>query len=424
MLPTVTIIVLNYNGRHLLAHCLESVLALDYPQDQVEIILVDNGSSDGSVSYVARNFPRVRVIELPKNLGFAKGNNIGAQAARGKYVAFLNNDMRVDRRWLMELVRTIQTSSDVAAVGSKILSWDGNEVDFIGGTLNFYGMGFQVTDESEHDGDQVREVLFACGGAFLIRRDIFIESGGFDEDFFAYFEDVDLGWRLWILGYRVLLQPKAVAYHRGHATGRKFAAEQRGLLYERNALYTVIKNYENANLAKILPVALLLAAKRASIFSRCDKQSFRMEELKPHSIWPASRGPASLVQSRLRHDLGQLLSEYGVWAVFKEAIRRVLRWFYVRTLLQVHHDLAIVPRVALSPIMALDDLTESLPAIWQRREEIQRRRVRSDAEILPLFGDPFHPHPPDPIYFELQQQLVSLFHIDEIFKDMARDREV
>jgi len=418
MLPTVTIVILNYNGRDLLPHCLESIFALDYPQDQLEVILVDNGSSDGSAHYVALNFPTVRVIGLPTNVGFAKGNNLGARAARSEYVAFLNNDMRVDQRWLLELVQTIQKSDDVAAVGSKILSWDGSEIDFIGGTLNFYGMGFQPTDQSQHGDDCVREVLFACGGALLARRSVFLESGGFDEDFFAYFEDVDWGWRLWILGYRVLLQPKAIAYHRGHATGKKFAAEQRAVLYERNALYMIIKNYEESTLERILPVALLLTAKRSSLLSGCDKRTFRMgNEVQPHSIWPASRGPALLIRSSLRREFKQLLEEFGVWAVLKEAIRRILRWFYARTVLQIRRDVAVIPRVALSPLMALDDLAEALPDVWRRREEIQRRRVRSDAEILPLFGDPFHPHPPDPLYFDLQQRLVSLFHINDFFKN-------
>ncbi len=417
MLPNVTIVILNHNGRDLLADCLNSILALDYPQDRLEIVLVDNGSTDDSVRYVAQSFPTVRVIKLPANLGFAKGNNIGAQAVRSEYVAFLNNDMRVDRRWLAKLVEAIQTSDDVAAVGSKILSWDGSEIDFAGGMLNFYGMGFQSTDDGPDGDNAIREVLFACGGALLVRRNIFLDTGGFDENFFAYFEDVDLGWRLWLLGYRVLLQPLAVAYHRGHATGKKFAVERRALLYERNALYMIIKNYESKNLEKILPAALLLTAKRSVLLSRCDKRDFRVEnELVAHSIWPASHGPAPLAQGHIRREFWHLLKEFGFWMVFKEAIRRILRWFYVRTMLQVRRDIVMIPRVALSPLMALDDLVEALPEIWKRREEIQSRRVRSDEEILPLFGNPFHPHPPDPAYVELQRRLVALFQIDTIFR--------
>ena len=420
--PDVSVVIVNYNGRKYLYDCLSSLSTLDYPGDKLEILLVDNGSSDGSGEYVARHFPDVRLLRLPQNMGFARGNNIGVQAAQGEYVAFLNTDMRVDPGWLTELVRVVQSESDVVCVGSKILSWDGNALDFAGGALNFYGMGFQPEESPSGEADTPYEVLFACGGAMLINRQVFLESGGFDENYFAYFEDVDLGWRLWLLGYRVLLAPRSIAFHHGHATGKRFASEKRALLYERNALYTVIKNYESRNLSRILPVALLLTAKRAVVFSHCDKRTFRMEsEPPPHSIWPASRGPAPLAMGHLRREFRQLLDEFGPWAVFKEAVRRGLRWIYTRTVLQVRRDVALVPRVALSPLMALDDVAEALPQIWARREEIQRRRVRSDAEILPLFRAPFHPHPPDPAYLELQQRLAHLFQIDALFEEATRN---
>lgn len=413
VLPSVSIIVLNHNGREHLGACLESLLDLSYPSERLEVILVDNGSVDDSVGYVSRHFPTVELIQLPNNVGFARGNNIGAEAAKGEYVAFLNNDMRVDAEWLIELVRVIQ-AEDADSVGSRILTWDGSEPDFVGGVANFYGMGFQPDDEDPKD--TVTEVLFVCGGAMLIKRDVFLETGGFDEDYFAYFEDVDLGWRLWVLGHRVLLVPQATAYHRGHATGKTFATERRALLYERNALFTILKNYGDEALRRILPVALLLTVRRAVMMSGEDKRDFRMEaQALPSAIWPSSQGPTRLAEGHLRRELGTLLREYGLWIVVKEAVRRALRWFYVRSIQQIKRDVAVVPRVALSPLMALDDVAESLPKIWARREEIQRRRLRSDEEILPLFISPFHPHPPQDSYLELQQRLVDLFHIGELF---------
>lgn len=416
MVPETTVVIVNYNGRKHLDDCLGSLLQMDYPLERLEILVVDNGSSDGSADYIACRFPRVHLLRLPHNVGFARGNNLGVQSAQGEYVAFLNNDMRVDRCWLTELLHTIQTEDNVACVGSKILTWDGAAVDFGGGALNFYGMGFQLQDNADIQTEQPFELLFACGGAMLMRRATFLDSGGFDENYFAYFEDVDLGWRLWLLGYRVLLTPRAIAFHRGHATGKYFAAEKRALLYERNALYTIIKNYDDKNLSVILPIALLLTVRRAVLLSRLDKQSFRMEkEPLPHSIWPASTGPAPLAQGHLGRELRELMGQFGAWAVLKEAVRRGLRWVYARSLLQIKRDVAVTPRVALSPLMALDDVAEALPKIWAQREEIQRRRVRSDAEILPLFRAPLHPHPPDPAYLELQQRLAQLFRVDELF---------
>ena len=408
MLPDVTVIVLNFNGKDYLGDCLDSLLALDYPSDRLEIMVVDNGSVDRSVSFVRQAYPTVRLLELPENRGFAAGNNAGAQAARGAYLAFLNNDMRVDPRWLIEMVEAMQTADDVVCVGARILTWDGNGIDFVGGTLNFHGMGFQPVD-MVNASEGVHEVLFACGGAMLIRRDIFLESGGFDESFFAYFEDVDLGWRLWVLGYRVLFAPRAVAYHRGHATGKKFEGERRALLYERNALAVILKNYGDEALTRILPVALLLTARRAVMASGLDKSQFRME------TQPRSDKSLRLAEGQMRRELEMLMREYGLWVVTKEIVRRILRFFYANFVYQVRRDVAIVPRASMSPLVALDDIADMMPAIWAQREAIQAQRRRSDAEILPLFGNPFQPHPPDPAYLALQQRLVEIFHIDGLF---------
>ena len=423
MLPSVTVIVLNYNGKEYLSDCLTSLFALDYPGESLEVLVVDNGSSDGSGRYLAENFPSAGLIQLSNNVGFAKGNNIGAQSATGEYLALLNNDMRVDQHWLSRMVEAIQAEDDVACVGSKILTWDGKATDFTGGVLNFYGMGFQP--ESDDSSDDLRETLFACGGAILIERQVFTESGGFDEDYFAYFEDVDLGWRLWVLGYRVLLVPQAVAYHRGHATGKKFAAEKRALLYERNALYTIIKNYGDEALGRVLPVALLLTARRSTLMSGVDKRGFRMEaEQLSSSIWPPSRCGSRLAEGHIRRELRTLLDEFGLWVLLKEVFRRILRWFYVRSVVQIKRGVAFVPRESLSPLMALDDVAEMLPVMWDRRQEIQSRRRRDDVDILPLFGEPFHPHPSNSVYLELQQSLARLFGIVDLFGDSENTVEV
>lgn len=415
MLPDVTVIVLNFNGQDYLGDCLDSLLALDYPSERIEIMVVDNGSVDRSVSFVRQAYPAVRLLELPENRGFAAGNNAGAQAARGTYLAFLNNDMRVDPRWLTEMVNALQTADDVASVGARILTWDGRGVDFVGGTLNFYGMGSQPEDIVKAS-DDVHEVLFACGGAMLIRRDVFLATGGFDESFFAYFEDVDLGWRLWVLGYRVLFAPRAVAYHRGHATGKRFETERRVLLYERNALTTILKNYGDEALTRVLPVALLLTACRAMLASGLDKTKFRMEaQPRPRSSWPRSKESLGLAGGQKRRKLAMLVREYGLWAITKEIVRRILRFLYVRTVYWVTRDTAVVPHISMSPLVALDDIANMMPTIWAKREAIQSQRKRSDADILPLFGRPFQPHPPDPAYMELQQRLVKIFQIDSLF---------
>jgi GT2 family glycosyltransferase len=119
-----------------------------------------------------------------------------------------------------------------------------------------------------------RPFLFACGGAMLIRRDLFLEVGGFDPDYFAYFEDVDLGWRLWLLGHRVVYAPRAVVYHRHHGSWQTVNDAKKWLLAERNTLYTIVKNYEDDHLARILPAALLLILQRAFLDIRPDPAYF------------------------------------------------------------------------------------------------------------------------------------------------------
>jgi GT2 family glycosyltransferase len=421
--PRVSVVVVNMDGLRHLGPCFDSLEALDYPKDRLELVLVDNGSRDKSVKFIRRHFPSVRVICNQENQGFAGANNQGVAAATGDYVAFLNNDMRADPDWLKELVLAIETARDVAVVGGKILNWEGSDVDFGMGSLNFYGMGFQPQDGSSADG-HIEQVLFACGGSMLVDRSIFLDAGGFDPDYFAYFEDVDLGWRMWLYGYRVLYAPRSITYHRGHGTASKIAMSRLGVLYERNALYSIIKNYDEGNLNRVLPAALLLTVRRAMIFGRFNKGSYRMPR-------GASSGPIPLQPPRtewlsplLPDKEGSLLSrwltqarDYGV----REAVRGTFRVASMALfrLLQpmLGGEMLLATRHALSHLVAMDDLTDSMPMLMEKRAAIQARRKRRDDEILPLFRTPFAPHPPLEEYIVVQQTLVRIYGIDQIFAD-------
>ena len=418
--PRVSVIIVNMDGRRHLAPCLESLTKLDYPADHVKVILVDNGSRDDSVPYVRRNFPQVRVIRNEHNEGFAGANNQGAQAAKSRYVAFLNNDMRVHPAWLKELVTAARSAGDVAAVGGKILSWDGNAVDFEGSALNFYGMGFQPHDDPLPE-NQLSEILFGCGGSLLVDRQVFMDVGGFDQEFFAYFEDVDLGWRLWLLGHRVLYAPHALTYHRGHGTSSRMPASQIAVLYERNALYTIIKNYDDLNLQRVLPAALLLLTRRTMIFGRLDKRHFRM----PRSV---SSGPAPINSSQqlmlsttkvslrgIIQGFGQFVRDSGLWAAITEATRLALVSGHQKSGLLLRSKATLVPRQALAHLVAADDVIDAIPSLMEKRARIQAQRKRSDAEILPLFNVPFQPHPPFEQYIAVQKTLTHIFQIDKMF---------
>jgi GT2 family glycosyltransferase len=189
-LPSATIVIPNYNGVHHLDDCLASLRALRYDGSHCEVLLVDNASTDGSAEWTRTHYPEVRVVEAGENLGFAGACNLGARESTCAIVAFLNNDMRVDEAWLTELTNPFDGQRDVVATGGKILSWNGKAIDFVGGQVNFYGHGFQPLHGRPADDAAeltTRPALFACGGSMAARRELFLRSGGFDEDYFAFF---------------------------------------------------------------------------------------------------------------------------------------------------------------------------------------------------------------------------------------------
>src|ERR1700730_2215213 len=274
--PSVSIIVLNWNGRSYLAECLGSLRRQTYDGPH-QVVLVDNGSQDGSADYVEAAFPEVRLIRSPVNLGFAAGNNLAARQLDTALLAFLNNDTRTDPGWLEELVRSVTAAPDVACAGGRIVSWDGKTVDFMGGGATLTGLGIQFGyGQPASVGAPAGDILFACGGSMIVKRDAYLQVGGLDDDYFLFYEDVDLGWRFWLAGYRVRYAPGAIMYHRHHRGTGRFEDDRLAVLYERNALYTIYKNYDDRHLAAVLPAALLLAVERATVLAGIDRRGFQL----------------------------------------------------------------------------------------------------------------------------------------------------
>ncbi|MCL2323084.1 MAG: glycosyltransferase, partial [Oscillospiraceae bacterium] len=262
---SVSFIIVNYNGIDHLSNCFKALSELDYPKDKLEFIVVDNGSVDESVQFLEKNYPDAVMIKNSSNEGFAKPNDDAAKIAKGEYLALLNNDMRIDGNWLNDMLSTLNECKDdsYVCVGSKILNWDGSKIDFVEGSINLYGHGYQIDSgksiQDISDDELVdKDILFACGGAMIIKRDIFLQIGGFDEDFFAYYEDCDLGWRLWILGYKVRFCSKAICYHKHNSTSKKMNRNFVLNLYARNSLFTIYKNYENEHSEKMVLISIIL----------------------------------------------------------------------------------------------------------------------------------------------------------------------
>ncbi len=425
-LPTVTVIVLNWNGREYLSDCFDSLVALDYPKDRLELMLVDNGSTDESVAFIRQRYPRVTIVETGRNLGFAGGNNAGARVAAGQYVAFLNTDAHVYPDWLTRLIEAVQSAPDVVCVGSRMMNLTGDRVEFGGSSINFYGYGYQEGYDRANVQDYAgtRPVIFACGGAFLIRRDVYLDSGGLDEDYFLYYEDVDLGWRLWVMGYKVLYVGSAVALHKHHGATHQVPDASRRALFERNAMLTMIKNYDDANLALVWPAAWMLAIKRLYLMSGLDAHTYRIG-------YPAPQSAAAS-----RHIKGarwlKLLREEGLLEFYRRAISLVRRKLGKtdpsypppnrHTLPGLEPGYEQVSRMALAHLVAANDVVDLLPRTLEKRAKVQAARRRRDEDIFGLFGRPFDLSFFEPQYETTQNQLVQLLGIDAMIAGKALKR--
>ncbi len=242
--PRVSVVIVNWNGKHHLGECLGSLRTQTFRD--FEIILVDNGSQDGSGEYVREYFPEVRLVALRKNCGFAGGNNAGIRVASGRYLALLNNDTRVDAEWLTNLLKEAETGpSDVGMWASKILSYDNpGIIDNVG--LLMYpdglgrGKGRLEADRGQYD--QRSEAFFPSGCAGLYRREMLDEIGLFDEEFFAYADDVDLGLRARLAGWQCLYVPSAKVYHKYSASSSAHSPFK-AFLVERNRIWVLLKYY-------------------------------------------------------------------------------------------------------------------------------------------------------------------------------------
>jgi len=237
----VTVIVLNHNGRQWLGPCPDALRSQD--ARGFEVIVVDNASTDDSVVLVGNNHPEVRIVALSANLGFAAGNNAGAREARGRMLAFLNNDTVVQPGWLEALRRPFNENASIGLTTSRIVFLDDPDViDSAGDGYLRAGGGFkrrhgQPATRAAESG----EVFGACGAAFMVRREVFEDLGGFDEDFFMVYEDVDLSYRARLRGHRVWYAADAIVHHAGSASLGTISARA-VFLGQRNLEWTYLKN--------------------------------------------------------------------------------------------------------------------------------------------------------------------------------------
>jgi GT2 family glycosyltransferase len=255
-LPAVSVLVLNWNGAPHLPRCLEALQVQTWRD--FEVLVLDNASTDGSVDEVERRWPGFHLVRFEHNLGFAAANNRGARLARGRWLAFLNNDAFPQPDWLERLIEAAQTRPEFTFFASRLVyAGDTERMQAAGDVLNISGFAWSRDNgfplEAAHLAPE--EVFSACAAAAMYQRQAFLEVGGFNEDFVSHLEDVDLGFRLRMVGRRCLYVPSAVVSHVGSAS---YGAESERTVYQvqRNVVWLYVANMPGRLFWKYLPAHL------------------------------------------------------------------------------------------------------------------------------------------------------------------------
>ena len=270
---SVSIVIPHWNNVDVLSECLESISNTNF--ENFETIVVDNASTDNSVASVRSNYPNVKLIENDKNYGYAGGCNIGAEAASGDFLIFLNNDTVQEKDWISNLIKTINSDDKIAAVQPKILNYyDRNVFDYAGGSgghMDIYCFpfargrifSFQENDEGQYNNKE--KCFWSSGTCFMVRRELFQKAGGFDESFFAHMEEIDLCWRLYAMGFEVWVEPDSVVYHKNALTLPMYS-HKKYYLNHRNSLLMLLGNYSIKNIF-LIGIPRLILEKIACFYS-------------------------------------------------------------------------------------------------------------------------------------------------------------
>ncbi len=251
-----TIVIPNYNGKQYLKDCLQS---LRQPGNDAHMVVVDNGSTDGSQDYLRKSFPEVTLIELSENKGFCTAVNIGIRAARTPYVILLNNDTKVFTDFVYYLEQAISKSENIFSVASRMITMqEPNILDGAGDLYCAFGWAFaRKKGKQVNQAERPCKVFSACGGAAIYRKEIFKRIGLFDENHFAYLEDLDIGYRARIYGYINYYEPKAKVLHAGSGFSGSRYNEFKTSLSSRNNIYVIYKNMPLLQIVINLPFLLL-----------------------------------------------------------------------------------------------------------------------------------------------------------------------
>jgi GT2 family glycosyltransferase len=364
------VVVVTHHGGDRLADSLGS-LARSANRSDVELILVANGAPAATAGIAARDYPWARVVRSESNLGFAGGANLGGSAAAGEVLILLNDDAAAADGFVEAHLGVLGRHPEAAASGGRLVTWDGDRHDFVRGRLTFDAHAFQLGQGrlvAELDPPDEGEPLpFACGGNLAIRRRDWEAAGGFDAGLFAYFEDVELGWRLWAAGRQVVAAPSAVARHRGAATSSALGDFTRGVLYERNALRVFHSCADADCRAAFGPAVYLTYLHRLVAFAEADPERAR---------WIAD--PFTAAPAGWRGRWCRRLEDDGALATARRALARLLLGRSAGS-----------PRLddghLLMQLRAAHGFFAGLPGSERRRRELERLRTVPDRELVARF---------------------------------------
>jgi len=260
------IVILNWNGKDWLEKFLPTIIQ---HSDMAEIIIADNGSTDDSLLFLSKNFPNIKVINNKENLGFAGGYNNALDRIHAEYYVLLNSDVEVSDNWLLPIIRLMDKDKDIAACQPKLLDFNNRKkFEYAGASGGFLdnlgypfcrGRIFNFLEEDAGQYNDTAEVFWATGACLFVRSDIFWEVGGFDSDFFAHQEEIDLCWRLRNKGYKIMVEPKSEVYHVGGGTLNASSSFKTYLNF-RNNLCMLFKNLPLPCLFFVVIFRLLLDA--------------------------------------------------------------------------------------------------------------------------------------------------------------------
>ncbi len=331
MQPLVSVIIVNWNGLDILARCLDSLQQQNY--QPLQIIVLDNASSDGSVALIENSFPQVALIKNQFNAGFALGNNLGAKIATGKYLFLLNSDAWVKVATIGQLVKTLEEQPQIGLLGAKLLNPDGSFQE-AGMRIDIFGFPFAPSFDyvSKNSPQGLFTNFFYVGGAaVLLERALFEHLGGFDESYFMFCEDVDLAWRARLLGEQAAVCLEAEVYHQGGASLAGGVANQGGkyqtslkriYLRERNNLAMLLSNYSLVWLLLILPICITLNMAEILVLTLLGRFNIARCYLDAYS-WNIKRLPQTW-QKRKLVQKQRVVADKELWPLFYHGLGKLI----------------------------------------------------------------------------------------------------